>query len=283
MGDFLDQNVGVQEPDINFSSADIESEPSFHSILTPRAPPQRSINLRDLGYLTDAVKSGVVWRSSQVINPDHIKELGIKTIIDLRGAPSKCKLQPRNLRQRVLRRTSNLRVWCTAHLKYLVRKTSAQIGLEDRSVHGGMNGLIGERQQLLLSGDESMQTAAPCWRCSQAFYRKFESNALVYHVNMLPGLIPLIIFAHLPCQLKLKVAYMALRKGKAGRPEPVVAAAIADPDTFGYTKLYIVSNYTIIPLYFEYNVELPILSLSHRTGAQLESILHAFAKRFDSF
>lgn len=241
MENFLEWNVGISSRPIDVSSSELVSEPS--EPLTPPSPrqlPPRSINLRDLGYISDSIKSGVVWRSSQVINPEHINELGIRTIIDLRGAPPKCKLQPRNLRQRVLRGTTSLRLWCRNKLRQIpvFRRLSGRETISLAGIDGSATGLVTERQRLLLSGDAVTREAAPCWHCSQACHRIYGSNALVYHVNMLPGFIPLLIFAHLPFKLQLKVAYMALRNGKVGRPEPVVAAAIADPETFGYTKLY---------------------------------------------
>ena len=77
--------------------------------------------------------------------------------------------------------------------------------------------------------------AAPCWRCTEAGEAVYGVRAQVYHVDLLPGIVSLFIFIALPHRLQLKVIYLALRRR---HPEPVVAAAVADPRVLGYFKLY---------------------------------------------
>ena len=42
-----------------------------------------SINLRDLGAVTDQVKTGLVFRSSQVVSPSQLKRLNIKVSLNV--------------------------------------------------------------------------------------------------------------------------------------------------------------------------------------------------------
>jgi Tyrosine phosphatase family len=79
------------------------------------------------------------------------------------------------------------------------------------------------------------EAAAPCWRCTDTAEAEYGVHAQVYHVDLLPGVVTLFIFAALPHKLQLKVIYLKLTRR---HPEPVVAAAVADPRIFGYSKLY---------------------------------------------
>ena len=59
--------------------------------------------------------------------------------------------------------------------------------------------------------------------------------SLFYAVDLLPGIVSVFIFAALPHRLQCKVIFLAIKRK---HPEPVVAAAVADPRIMGYLKLY---------------------------------------------
>ena len=79
------------------------------------------------------------------------------------------------------------------------------------------------------------EAAAPCWRCTSTGEEQYGVHAQVYHVDLLPGAVTLFIFAALPHKLQLKVIFLKLTRR---HPEPVVAAAVADPRIMGFEKLY---------------------------------------------
>lgn len=177
-----------------------------------------SINLRDLGAVTDRVQTGLVFRSSQVVSPAQLKKLGVKTVIDLRQAPMPCKAHGHNVRQSVARAAFGAWIW----LKSAVRRRCK------RKVKSA-------ELQVLLQKESAIKEAAPCWRCTDAGEAQYGVHAQVYHVDLLPGIVTLFIFAALPHRLQCKVVYLALTRR---HPEPVVAAAVADPRILGYLKLY---------------------------------------------
>jgi len=61
-----------------FEDPEVEA-PAFG---TPYREILHSINLRDLGEVTDIVKGGLVFRSSQVVSPSHLRQLHIRVSID---------------------------------------------------------------------------------------------------------------------------------------------------------------------------------------------------------
>jgi hypothetical protein len=94
---------------------------------------------------------------------------------------------------------------------------------------GDFTRLLTPREQL------EEEAAAPCWRCTATGEEQYGVHAQVYHVDLLPGAVTLFIFAALPHRLQLKVIFLKLTRR---HPEPVVAAAVADPRIMGYSKLY---------------------------------------------
>ena len=60
------------------SESELGSYVDLESILSGN-----SINLRDLGNVTDQVRKGLVFRSSQVVSPSQLKNLDIKVSANL--------------------------------------------------------------------------------------------------------------------------------------------------------------------------------------------------------
>lgn len=55
-----------------------ETESEAGSVPDLRRVLSRSINLRDLGHEAEALREGLVLRSSQVVSPTQLKKLGVK-------------------------------------------------------------------------------------------------------------------------------------------------------------------------------------------------------------
>lgn len=91
------------------------------------------------------------------------------------------------------------------------------------------------RQSTMKQYEQHMKHAAPCWRCTAACDQQYGVEAVVYHVDMLPGNVNLRIFLDLPKRLQAKVLVCVLQ---GARPEPIVAGAIADPGVMGYVRMY---------------------------------------------
>eukprot|EP00775_Hariotina_reticulata_P007008 gene7008-7222_t len=53
--------------------------------------PVRAVNLRDIGEIDPRLKKGVLFRCSQIYTPDVLRELKIRTVVDLRGRVEKKK------------------------------------------------------------------------------------------------------------------------------------------------------------------------------------------------
>ena len=136
-------------------------------------------------------------------------------MIDLRQAPVVCKAHTHNVRQYMSRAVCKFVVWVK------------RIGSKRR--------MKSDDLELLLQKETAVKEAAPCWRCTDAGEQQYGVHAQVYHVDLLPGMVSVFIFAALPHRLQGKVIYLALRRR---HPEPVVAAAVADPRIMGYLKLY---------------------------------------------
>jgi hypothetical protein len=198
----------------------------------------RSVNLRDIGHLSHRIKQKVIFRSSQVVSPVQIRALDIKSVIDLRRAPATCTFQHRNILQKIHRFGSLVAAWFGPR-RLPPRSGNGNKHEQSLNKDNDINQPT-KRERLLQAGDVLPGEAAPCWRCTEACLGKYGCQALVYHVDLLPGLVPVYIFAKLPWTLKLKVTWMAIRGGKKGRAhvEPVVAGAVADPNVLGYLELY---------------------------------------------
>lgn len=208
-------DLGIRPLDIAESEAG--SHPDLRHVLS------ESINLRDLAEATDLVQAGLILRSSQVVSPTQLKKLGVKTVIDLRQAPVLCKADAHNMRQSIIRTVHGAVHW----VKRTIKRKKARI--INGSSTSDFTQLLTSREQL------AEEAAAPCWRCTETGEEQYGVHAQVYHVDLLPGAVTLFIFAALPRRLQLKVIFLKLTRR---HPEPVVAAAVADPRIMGYSKLY---------------------------------------------
>lgn len=83
--------------------------------------------------------------------------------------------------------------------------------------------------------DAEHNYALACQRCGAASDTTYGIHADVYHVDLLPLVVQLLIMWQLPATLKLQVVSAALRKRE---PDRLVAGAVADPKVVGYAKLY---------------------------------------------
>eukprot|EP00879_Flechtneria_rotunda_P004050 GHRR01004293.1.p1 GENE.GHRR01004293.1~~GHRR01004293.1.p1 ORF type:complete len:361 (+),score=74.80 GHRR01004293.1:253-1335(+) len=54
-------------------------------------PPVKAVNLRDIGEVDPRLRKGVLYRCSQIYTPDVLRDLKIKTVVDLRGRAEKHK------------------------------------------------------------------------------------------------------------------------------------------------------------------------------------------------
>lgn len=59
--------------------------------LPPPKVPVKAVNLRDIGEVDPRLRRGVLYRCSQIYTPEVLKELKIKTVVDLRGRAERGK------------------------------------------------------------------------------------------------------------------------------------------------------------------------------------------------
>jgi hypothetical protein len=141
-------------------------------------------------------------------------------VIDLRQAPVICKADSHNIRQSISR---------AVHWLQRTIKSKKPKFLNRNNNTSDFTQLLPSRERL------EEEAAAPCWRCTSTGEAQYGVHAQIYHVDLLPGVVILFIFAALPHRLQLKVVFLKLTRR---HPEPVVAAAVADPRIMGYSKLY---------------------------------------------
>ena len=143
-----------------------------------------------------------------------------QAVVDLRQAPVQCKVATHNIRQSFSRAASKAWLYITRLVKH------------PRCRHQPLTAVDIE---ILLHKESTFKEAPPCWRCTEAGETLYGVNAHVHQVDLLPGIVTVFIFAALPHRLQCRVVWLALTRR---HPEPVVAAAIADPRVMGFRKLY---------------------------------------------
>uniref|UniRef100_A0A1D2A8L0 Tyrosine specific protein phosphatases domain-containing protein n=1 Tax=Auxenochlorella protothecoides TaxID=3075 RepID=A0A1D2A8L0_AUXPR len=173
------------------------------------SPPLTSVNLRDLCSVSDNIKPGMCVRSSQVISQEDAQRLGVRTVLDLRRSPVLCKAHPNNTGQLMKHTFFKGRIWFSGIAKCHVR--------------------------LRPSKEPDHNRALSCQRCTAASKETYGQHCSVYHVDLLPTNVALNILGRLPHKLQFRVLVCAARQQT---PEPIVAAAIANPDVMGYFKFY---------------------------------------------
>lgn len=77
--------------------------------------------------------------------------------------------------------------------------------------------------------------ALECKRCTMLSDKTYGLHAHVYHVDLIPLRVQLMVMWQLPMYLKVRVVSMVMRRKE---PNMLVAGAVADPAVVGYGKLY---------------------------------------------
>lgn len=161
-----------------------------------------NVNLRDLDYAdSDIIRSKTVYRSSEVLGPEKLRELGIKSIIDLRETKhtSLKEQSDEKARQRVL---------------------------------GFLNQV--SRTAVTWMKQKKSQLPRACKKCS----RDFKADSLdikVYHAGIIQPRAKGAIFWLMPTHIKC----LAICKLFCARsPKRTVEPAVPDPELFGYAVLY---------------------------------------------
>lgn len=75
------------------STSSSSSTNRANTMATPISPatPLQAVNLRDIGEIDPRLRKGVLYRCSQIYTPDVLRELKIRTVVDLRGRAEKDK------------------------------------------------------------------------------------------------------------------------------------------------------------------------------------------------
>lgn len=82
---------------------------------------------------------------------------------------------------------------------------------------------------------EFLNQALECKRCSTLSDKTYGVHAHVYHVDLIPLRVQLMVMWQLPMYLKVRVVSMVMRRKE---PNMLVAGAVADPEVVGYAKFY---------------------------------------------
>lgn len=168
------------------------------------------VNLRDMGEVApDKLRPKVVYRCSEILGPEMLHKLGIKSVVDLRETKhsSVRETQDAKSRQRVF----------------------------------GFISKVSQTAQTWLSQKANTQ-AEPCKRCSHRLQNKGSGNHIqVFHAGIMKPKAKGAVFWLMPARIKLK-AIGGLLKGRG--PKKVVQPAVANPEEMGYSGLYaaILSN-----------------------------------------
>lgn len=161
------------------------------------------VNLRDMSEAApDRLRSKVVYRSSEVIGPEKLSKLGIKSIVDLRETKHSSIRDDQDAkgRQRILGFIS--KVSRTA-LTWATQKANAE--------------------------------AEPCKRCSRRIREESDEQIKVYHAGIMQPRAKGAVFWLMPARIKLK-AFGGMLKGRG--PKAVVQPAVANPEEMGYSGFY---------------------------------------------
>ncbi|CAL8466634.1 g6170 [Coccomyxa elongata] len=164
------------------------------------------LNLRDVGAtMPDKLRTGIIFRSSQLLSGEDMERYGVHTVLDLRRMDRPCKKKGNKI---------------------------DQIRLAGRYVQKGPKILMGERMKpYALRGQPHA-----CELCRQRISDKlgFEPGTVV-HADLIPSLVGLRIFQAMPASVRCKAVVAALAgKGAAS----VMAPAVANPLYMGYKALY---------------------------------------------
>ncbi|KAL3130661.1 hypothetical protein ABBQ38_008051 [Trebouxia sp. C0009 RCD-2024] len=162
------------------------------------------VNLRDMGSVApDRLRSKTVYRSSEVVGPDVLRDLGIRSVIDLRETKHSSVLESQEAKQtqRVLGFLSKL---SRSALTFIAQKTSAQ--------------------------------PQPCKRCSQRLRNKRSGDIInVYHAGIIKPRAKGAVFCLMPWRIQIK-AIGGLLKGRG--PKAIVQPAVGDPNEMGFSAFY---------------------------------------------
>ncbi|KAK9832181.1 hypothetical protein WJX74_001918 [Apatococcus lobatus] len=163
--------------------------------------PAIAVNLRDIGKVSDIVKSGILFRSSELISAQEVQRYNVQTVVDLRRMDRPCK-QSVNVHERRLRK-----LWHDIRM----------VIPEDKKPYAA----------------RGMPNA--CSSCSERFSERHEHTCEVMHADFIPGRVGLHIFQAMPASIRCQAILAALTgKGAAS----VMAPAVANPAYMGYKVLY---------------------------------------------
>ncbi|KAL3162113.1 hypothetical protein ABBQ32_009826 [Trebouxia sp. C0010 RCD-2024] len=173
---------------------------------TGTGPPvqARSVNLRDCGTIASNLKQGVLFRSSQLLSAAEVRQLHIRSVLDLRAVPQVC--------QNHVKQPSPGCCPCVVNPFAQPAKKNTQ-GLRELFI----------------------APPSHCLACSEAFQEEHGHEALVYHASLVDSKLRLFIFGHVPMVVKLRTV---LAPAMGTSQEAVMAPAIADGSKLGYGKLY---------------------------------------------
>ncbi|DBB07498.1 TPA: hypothetical protein ACH3X3_008962 [Trebouxia sp. C0006] len=161
------------------------------------------VNLRDVSEAApDRLRSKIVYRSSEVVGPEKLSKLGIKSIVDL-------------------------------------RETKHSSIKDDQDAKGRQRvfGFISKvsRTALTWATQRANAEAEPCKRCSRRIHDESGEQIKVYHAGIMQPRAKGAVFWLMPARVKLK-AIGGMLKGRG--PKAVVQPAVANPEEMGYSGLY---------------------------------------------
>eukprot|EP00892_Ulva_mutabilis_P000341 jgi/Ulvmu1/10307/UM060_0109.1 len=158
-------------------------------------------NLRDISDLTPLLKPGMVFRSSFMHSMSTRKRHDITAVLDLRRSSRLCKKQSRVMKE-------------------MTRPDWMWIRLRTAGMQAA-----------------GFAVVPSCPNCqAQLSDEDTEFSTKVFHVDMCTPGFKLKVFGAVPRQSQFK----AIRRALTLRdPEETISSAVADPDTFGYGRLYI--------------------------------------------
>ncbi|KAK9841764.1 hypothetical protein WJX81_001496 [Elliptochloris bilobata] len=177
------------------------------------------VNLRDLGSVCPTLRTGMVYRGSQVLSSKEMERIGVKTVVDLRKESKMCRQAGRE-RRRVLREGESLRV--AAPEPFTPDSASS------------MEQVAGKRFERSLHTLQR-QEHPPCAACSGGFKARHGVDAAVYHADLHPWTFKRRIFLEMPPVTQASVA-VAVCLGRS--PQETIARAMLMPGRLGLSGMY---------------------------------------------
>lgn len=195
-------------------------------------------NLRDVADLTHLLKAGHLFRSSFMHSMETRQRYGIEAVLDLRRSSRLCRKQSRIMKE-MLRpdwlfirlRTAGMHA-AGSHVVPSCPNCQAQLSSEEEGVSTKVCTPVHNTATCSVLFCSGLRTQEP----GCAMYKARHAFVQVYHVDLCTAGFKAKVFGSVPRQARLQ----AIRRALTFRsPEETISQAVADPDSFGYGRLYI--------------------------------------------